>query len=193
MLRHITLALFALAVLGGCHQQQTWKLKNVRHLLPDLKFTMQRAGDDKTVTAADYRGKTVLLYFGYTHCPDICPTTLARLRAVLHGLGADAAKVQVLFVSVDPQRDDDATLAQYVHAFDPAFDGLRGSPAQLAALAKRYRVGYTKQGNEPDGGYTMSHSSAVFIFDRAGHARLLGDETAPVDAFDADLKQLLAG
>lgn len=189
----LSACLLAFAVIAGCAARAApWHLKNVAHLLPDLSFTMQRAGDGKTVTAADFRGRPVLLYFGYTHCPDICPTTLARLRAVKQALGADAAQVQVLFVSVDPARDTSAELAAYVHAFDPAFTGLRGSPAQLAALARRYRVGYTRQGDEPDGGYTMSHSSAIFVFDGDGDARLLGNEDSPVDDFAIDLRRLLA-
>src|SRR3546814_2438449 len=90
---------------------------------------MQQAGGGE-VHAEDFRGKPVLLYFGYTHCPDICPTTLARLRAVKQALGTEGDKLQVLFVSVDPARDTTAELADYVHAFDPSFVGLRGTPAQ---------------------------------------------------------------
>jgi protein SCO1/2 len=187
--------LFRLAVvlgivaLGACQPQRNGHLRDVAHLLPDLAFTMQEAGGGQ-VDADDFRGKTVLLYFGYTHCPDICPTTLARLRAVRQALGADAASLQVLFVTVDPVRDTSAELASYVHAFDPDFVGLRGTPAQIEALARRYRVSFTRQNDEPDGGYTMSHSSAIFIFDGRGKARLLANEDSPVADFVADLPRL---
>lgn len=187
----LAIALFGLIAMAACQQQQGWHLKKITHLLPDLHFTMQQAGGGD-VHAQDFRGKPVLLYFGYTHCPDICPTTLARLRAVKEALGADGDKVQVLFVTVDPARDTSTELATYVHAFDPGFVGLRGTPAQTEALAKRYRVSFTRQGSEPDGGYTMSHSSAIFIFDARGRARLLANEDSPVDDFAADLPKLIA-
>lgn len=191
-LLRFAIVLFGLVALTACQNQQGWHLRTVAHLLPDLHFTMQQAGAGE-VHAEDFRGKPVLLYFGYTHCPDICPTTLARLRAVKQALGVDAAKVQVLFVSVDPTRDTSDELANYVHAFDPAFVGLRGTPAQTKALAKRYRVSFTRQNDEPDGGYTMSHSSAIFIFDAEGKARLLANEDTPVGDFAADLPKLIAG
>ena len=183
--------LCAILMLAACHADDAWHLRNVRHLLPDLAFTMTRAGDDRRVDARDYRGRIVLLYFGYTHCPDICSTTLARLRATMQQLGAAAAGVQLLFVSVDPQRDGSARLADYVHSFDAHFVGLRGSAAQLVALARRYRVSFTKQAAMADGGYMMSHSSALFVFDGDGHARLLGNENTPVADLAADLRRLL--
>ncbi|HEY9545673.1 MAG TPA: SCO family protein [Solimonas sp.] len=194
MTRHLfrfAIALFGLIVLVACHNQQGWHLRKITHLLPDLHFTMQQAGGGE-VHAEDFRGKPVLLYFGYTHCPDICPTTLARLRAVKQALGTEGDKLQVLFVSVDPARDTTAELADYVHAFDPSFVGLRGTPAQTEALAKRYRVSFTRQGDEPNGGYTMSHSSAIFIFDAKGKARLLAKEDSPIGDFTADLPKLIA-
>lgn len=191
ILTRFAIALFGLVALAACHSQQGWHLRKITHLLPDLHFTMQQAGGAE-VHAEDFRGKPVLLYFGYTHCPDICPTTLARLRAVKQALGADGAKLQVLFVTVDPTRDTSDELANYVHAFDASFVGLRGTPAQTEALAKRYRVSFTRQGDEPDGGYTMSHSSAIFIFDAKGNARLLANEDSPVSDFAADLPKLIA-
>ncbi|NGY04296.1 SCO family protein [Solimonas terrae] len=192
MIRHLfrlAVLVLGLALLSACQQKQVWHLHKVAHLLPDLDFTMQQAGGGD-VSASDFRGKTVLLYFGYTHCPDICPTTLARLRAVKQAVGDRAGPLQVLFVTVDPARDTSSELAAYVQAFDPSFIGLRGTPKQTAALARRYRVSFTRQNDEPDGGYTMSHSSAIFIFDGQGKARLLANEDSPVADFVADLSQL---
>ena len=107
---------------------------------PTLGFTMTRATDGKEVNAADYKGKVALLYFGYTFCPDVCPTTLLNLTMVLKKLGPLADDVRVLFVTVDPNRDTLDVLKQYTHAFAPQTVGLRGTADQLAELAKRYRV-----------------------------------------------------
>src|SRR5690606_26136030 len=121
---------------------------DVTGISPDLKFTMTRTEDGKQATAADYRGKVVLLYFGYTFCPDICPTTLANVAEILKGLGDEADKVRVLFVTVDPGRDTPKVLDQYTAAFAPQVDGLVGSPDELAALARRYRIAYSVKPND---------------------------------------------
>lgn len=158
--------------LSGCHRSETWHATNVSGAVPALDLAMTRANDGKAVDAGDYRGKVTLLYFGYTFCPDVCPLTLSNLGQVLRGLGPAAANVRVLFVTVDPNRDTPAVLRQYVSAFGPDFDGLRGTPDQLAALARRYRVAYSVDPHGPDG-YEVTHSSGVYVFDRVGKARLL--------------------
>lgn len=191
MRRGLTLLCLALC-LGACAPQGEWRLKNITGLTPDLEFTMT---DDagRPVSAAAYRGKTVLLFFGYTHCPDVCPTTLARLSAAIGGLREHRDGVRVLFVTVDPARDTAALMANYVHAFGPAVVGLRGTPQELAALARRYRVSYTLRAPDATGAYDVAHSSGVFIFDRGGRARLLARPDDPAPAITADLARLLAG
>jgi protein SCO1/2 len=182
----VTLAL----LLTACGSSQPWRLTNVSGLLPRLQFKMRRA-NGKRVTAQDFRGKTVLLYFGYTHCPDVCPLTLAKLSRALHTLGGAADRVRVLFVTVDPSRDTPAVLRQYVRAFGPHFVGLRGDDDQLQTLAKRYRVTYTAQQPDARGNYQVTHSSGVFIFDRRGDARLLATSSSKAPAISADLKRLI--
>ena len=156
---------------------------------------MTRASDGKEVSGADYKGKVTLLYFGYTFCPDICPTTLLNLTMVLKKLGRLADDVRVLFVTVDPNRDTLQTLKQYTSAFAPQIDALRGTADQLAELAKRYRVAYSVKPETRDHPYEVTHSSAVYVFDRSGQVRLLfsGLATAnpDLDGIDDDLLTLL--
>ncbi len=125
----------------------------------------------KTRTLAEFKGKVVAVFFGYTHCPDVCPVTLAELAAVARDLGADAARMQVLFITVDPERDTPAMLAQYVPAFDPAFIGLYGDAAATMRTAKEFRVFYQKQ-PASGGSYSVDHSAGTYIFDTAGRVRL---------------------
>lgn len=162
-----------LALLGGCDDEAKWHAIDVSGSSPPLAFTMERASDGKQVTAADYRGQIVLLYFGYTFCPDVCPTTLANLADTLSRIKADAQHVSVLFVTVDPNRDTAPVLATYVKNFAPEMDGLRGTPDQLAALARRYRIVYSVTPETKDHPYEVTHSSAVYVFDATGAARLL--------------------
>ena len=160
-------------LLAGCrHEPPQWQLTSIRGHMPDLSFKLT---DDsgKSVTAADYKGKVALLYFGYTHCPDVCPLTLAHLHAVMQKLGKQASDVRILFVTVDPARDTPAVLHDYVRAFDSHAIGLTGSPGTIEALVKRYRASFSREPDKNDSGYEVSHSSAIYIFDRSGKARLL--------------------
>lgn len=179
---------FALSSCGESPPQ--WKLSEVTGHLPDLSFHLT---DDngKAVDATDYKGKIDLVYFGYTHCPDVCPLTLTHLHVVMQRLGKDADRVHILFVSVDPARDTPAVLHQYVHAFDSHVTGLTGTPDEIEQLAKRYRVAYNREAVKPDGSYDVSHSSGIYIFDAQGHARLLATSADSVDAITHDLKELL--
>jgi len=174
---------------------QAWNSDDMTGALPRLAFTMTRASDGKTVTAADYRGKIVLLYFGYTFCPDVCPTTLLNLTTMLKGMGKQAADVRVLFVTVDPNRDTLAALKQYTEAFAPQVVGLRGTPGQLANLAKRYRVAYSVTPATGDQPYSVTHSSAIYVFDQSGKIRLLissmATATPDIDGATADLGRLV--
>jgi len=123
-------------------------------------------------TLAEFRGKVVVMFFGYTHCPDVCPTTLLELKQVVQELGEDGKRVQVLFVTVDPERDTPAILAKYVPLFDPGFLGLYGDAAATSKVAKDFRVFYQKvPGSSPDD-YTMDHSAGSYVFDPEGRLRL---------------------
>jgi protein SCO1 len=139
----------------------------------------------------DFRGKAVVLFFGFTHCPDVCPTTLAETAAALRSLGADAEKVQVLLVTVDPERDTQEALAKYVTAFDPRFLGLRGDLAATQRVAKEFKIYFEKRKSGDT--YTVDHSGQSYVIDPAGRLRLLvrpdrlGQDLAP------DLKTLLRG
>jgi protein SCO1/2 len=180
-----------LAALTACSKPKIDALADIGGLMPPLEFTLTSDAGTET-TARDFRGKVILLYFGYTHCPDVCPTTLARLARAIHSLGADAAKVRVLFVSVDPARDTVAVLKRYVSAFGPEFVGLRGSDEALERLSKRYRVAYSREKPGPDGDYAVTHSSAVFIFDGNGEVRLLATSSDSAAEITKGLRQLLS-
>ena len=140
---------------------------------------------------ADYRGKVVLLYFGYLNCPDMCPTTLAQMAQVRARMGADRDRLQGLFVTVDPQRDQPAALTQYVAAFDPTFVGLRGDPASTAAAASEFKVFFKAQKADPQGNYTVDHSGGIYVFDAHGRLRLMLRPGESIDAMAADVGQLV--
>ena len=126
----------------------------------------------KKRTLADFRAKVVVVFFGYTRCPDVCPTTLAELRAVKEQLGEDGKKLQVLFVTVDPERDTPKLLANYVPAFDPSFLGLYGDPAATAKVAKDFKVFYQKVPGKTPESYTVDHTAGSYVFDTQGRLRL---------------------
>ncbi|MEO8848394.1 MAG: SCO family protein [Casimicrobiaceae bacterium] len=142
-------------------------------------------------TLEDFRGKVVVMFFGYTHCPDVCPVTLAELAEAMKRLGAAADRVQVLFVTVDPARDTPQVLAQYVPAFDKRFLGLRGDADALAKTAADYKVIYQKQPGTTPGSYTMDHSAGTYIYDTQGRLRLYVSYGQGVDVFAHDIKALL--
>jgi protein SCO1/2 len=144
-----------------------------------------------TRTLADFRGKVVVVFFGYTHCPDACPTTLADLAAAMKKLGPDASRVQVLFITVDPERDTPALLAQYVPAFNPSFLGLYGDAAATEAVAKEYKVIYQKHAGDTPGNYTVDHSAGSFIYDPQGRVRLYASYGQGADVFAHDIAALL--
>jgi protein SCO1 len=184
-----------LALLAGCGSSEPWHAIDVSGSSPPLALTMTRASDGRQVSAADYRGRVVMLYFGYTFCPDICPTTLANIAEILNQLGAEAEHVRVLFVTVDPDRDTAPVLAVYVRNFAPQIEGLRGNPDQLEALARRYRIAYSVTPETKDHPYEVTHSSAIYVFDASGAARLLvsslGTAEPDVAGTAADLERLV--
>ncbi|AIO42653.1 redoxin family protein [Burkholderia cenocepacia] len=185
-------ALGAAVALAACtHDEPNWHLTNVTGHLPDLSFTLT-GGDGRPVDANAFRGRVALVYFGYTHCPDVCPETMARLMEVLAKLGPQANDVRILFVSVDPARDTPQAMQSYVAAFDAAHArGLTGSDGQIESLAKRYRVAYQMEQRDPSGGYEVTHSSAVYIFDANGRARLLATDGDSPDVIAADVRRII--
>ncbi|MGT0191606.1 SCO family protein [Burkholderia pyrrocinia] len=188
-----TAATLAAAVaLAACtHDEPRWNLTNVTGHLPDLSFTLT-GGDGRPVDADAFRGRVALVYFGYTHCPDVCPETMARLMEVLAKLGPQANDARILFVSVDPARDTPQAMQSYVAAFDPAHArGLTGTDRQIESLAKCYRVAYQMEKRDPSGGYEVTHSSAVYIFDASGRARLLATDRDSPDAIAADVRRII--
>ena len=144
----------------------------------------------KPRTLADFRGKVVPVFFGFTHCPDVCPTTLAEMAQVMKALGADAGKLQVLFVTVDPERDTPAVLKQYVPSFDPSFLGLYGDAEATARAAKEFKVFYQKQPTK-NGGYSMDHSAGTFVLDQEGRLRLFAQYGQGPEALVHDIRILL--
>lgn len=144
-------------------------------------------------TLADFKGQVVTLFFGYTQCPDVCPTNLATMSEVMRLLGPDADRVQVLFATVDPERDTQELLANYVPAFDRRFLGLFGSPEQTAAVAKDFRVFYRKSGDTAGMNYTIDHSAGTYVFDPAGRLRLYVRHAEAAENIAADIRLLLAG
>jgi protein SCO1/2 len=186
-------ALLLVSLLAACGQSAPpWGLRDISGLMPSLDFTLTSAGDGGTVHGSDFRGQVVLLYFGYTHCPDVCPTTLSLLSRAVSALGANADQVRILFVSVDPVRDTLAQLKTYAAAFGPEVVGLRGGEADLKALTRRYRVSYGYGKPDARGAYEVSHSSAVYVFDREGEIRLLIGPTDSAAVITGDLQRLLA-
>ncbi|MDM0049220.1 SCO family protein [Variovorax sp. J22R115] len=142
-------------------------------------------------TMADFKGKAVVLFFGYAQCPDVCPTTMSEMTQVKQQLGADGGKLQVLFVTVDPARDTPEVMKAYMGAFDPSFVALIPTPDQLAAMTKDFKVYYKKVDGKTPTSYSMDHSAASFIYDPQGRLRLYARYGAGVPAMVSDIKALL--
>lgn len=172
MLRSVFLALCAALSLVACDGGGP-KFRNVDITGADYaKGFALTDHTGKPRTLADFRGKVVIVFFGYTHCPDVCPTTLAELKQVMGKLGADADRVQVLFITLDPERDTPKVLAQYVPAFDPRFLGLYGDAETTAKTAREFKVFFEKREGAAPGSYTLDHTAASYAFDPAGRLRL---------------------
>jgi len=145
-----------------------------------------------TKTMADYKGKVVVVFFGFTQCPDVCPTTLTEMDEALKLLGSKADKVQVIFITVDPERDTASVLAQYVPAFNPRFVGLRpADEAGLEKVAKDFRIYYKKVPGSKPGSYTMDHSAGSYVFDQNGQLRLYIKHAQGPEVLAHDLKNIL--
>jgi protein SCO1/2 len=146
----------------------------------------------KPRTLADYKGKVVVVFFGYTQCPDVCPTTMAEMASVMQKLGPQADQVQVLFITLDPERDTPQLLASYVPAFDKRFVGLYGTPEQTAKTAKEFKVFYSKVPGKEPGSYTIDHTAGSYVFDKEGRLRLFIRHGGGADAIVHDVRQLLS-
>jgi protein SCO1/2 len=179
--------------LSSCGLPSQAPVTDIAGVMPALSFHLTRANDGAAVSANDYRGKAVILYFGYTHCPDECPTTLANLATVLQRLGKRADQVRILFVSVDPARDSPPILKSYVQAFAPQIDGLRGTDDAVASLARRYRVIYAVTPERPGHPYAVTHSASVFFFDASGRARYVTMSTDNSAQIAKTVAALIAG
>lgn len=189
--QYLGAALLACALLPACTSQQGWQTHDISGLMPDLAFAL---GDDRgrSVSAQDYRGKVTLMFFGFTHCEDVCPTTLAQLAQALQMTDKGRDDARVLFVTVDPARDSTRVMHEYVQTFGPQFVGLRGDSGALDALTRRYRVSYALGKPDARGDYEVTHSSAVFVFDREGRARLLFTAKDTPAAIGQDLRRIIS-
>lgn len=187
-----TLILCLALLLSGCSEPVSFKATDISGTDwgKDFKLT-DHHGQARQL--ADFKGKAVVLFFGFTQCPDVCPTTLSAMRDVLGQMGQDASRVQVLFVTLDPARDTPQVLAQYLPMFHPSFIGLLGDDAAIAALAKDFKVFYTKQPGSSAGSYSIDHSTGSYAFDPQGRLRLLFRHGEIPGNIAADLKLLLAG
>ena len=147
--------------------------------------------EGKTVSLEDFRNKLVLIYFGYTFCPDVCPITLSNLKLIMLDLGEKAEDVQVIFISIDPERDTYEKLKDYVPYFHPTFIGLTGSEAEIAAVAKKYQTIFIKQKVESEAGYLMAHTDVVILVDQNGKYRGRYKSKYDLDKLTTDIRWLL--
>lgn len=183
----------ALALLvAGCGQQQVeWNGKDISDLMPKLEYTLLDETGSET-SASDYGNQVRVLFFGFTSCPDICPATLAHVRNAIREVPQELQDdIQVLFVSVDPKRDTPEALAEYTEFFGPQFVGMTGSEEQLRAFSRRYRTTFGYGEPDEEGQYDVSHSSAIYVFDRQGEVRLLLRSDLTAEQIAEDLTHIL--
>lgn len=181
--------IIALALLA-CQPQYEWHGSDVSGMLPDLEFKLT-GPDNNPVDARSLRGKPVLVFFGFTSCPDVCPTTLTQLSVVMKKLGPQADEIQILLVTVDPDRDTAEVMKNYTASFGPWLLGLTGSEQALATMRKAYGVYAAMESSDSKGTYNVMHSAAVFAFDSKGRARLLISDVTDSDAVVSDIRQLI--
>lgn len=159
--------------------------------VPDFTLTAMQDGVETEVSLSDFEGDYVFLYFGYTFCPDVCPITLANLARVREQLGDEADRMQVVMVTVDPERDTPEQLADYVTRFDPTFVGLSGSDMEITAAGQPFGLYYARNEGSAATGYLVDHSSRTFLIDPDGNARLAFSHDTPDEAILADLLYLM--
>jgi len=177
-------------LLQACSEPLDWHASDVKGMMPNLEFSLI-GPDGEVVEARSLLGKPVLVFFGFTSCPDVCPTTLAQLSVVMKKLGPQADAVQVVLVSVDPGRDTPGVMKSYTASFGPWLLGLTGSEQALTRLREAYGVYAAMESSDDKGDYNVMHSAAVFAFDAKGHARLLISDVTDSDAVVSDVKRLI--
>lgn len=192
--RFLSLMAFSIAAaitLTGCSgDQHNWNAKDISGLMPELAYELTNTSGE-TVTAEDAAGNIRLMFFGFTSCPDICPTTLQKLSRAVKDLPESAREdVKIIFVSVDPNRDTPERIKSYVEFFDDGIIGLTGPEKNLRDLSKRYRTTFGYEDPDEKGNYDVSHSGAVYVFDRKGQARLLVRPAQDLEALKSDLTTL---
>ena len=184
-------ALAVLSVLAGCHTgQPDFQSTDITGADFGTAFTLTDH-NGKQRSLEDFRGQVVVMFFGFAHCPDVCPTTLAELAGAVRKLGPAGEKVQVLLVTIDPERDTPELLAKYVTAFNPKFLALRGNAEETARVAKEFKVIYQKVSGPRAENYSMDHSAGSYIFDRQGRLRLYVGYGRGADVFAHDIELLL--
>jgi protein SCO1/2 len=188
--RHLLTALGASLVCACTQSKPPFKAIDLTGADYAKDFQLPDA-DGKVRSLADFRGKLVAVFFGYTQCPDVCPTTMAELAEAKKLLGAEADKLQVVFITVDPARDTPQVLKGYMGNFDPAFIALRPTPQQLEAVAKDFKVYYKKAEGATATSYTMDHSAATYVYDTKGQLRLYARYGAGPQALASDFRLLL--
>jgi protein SCO1/2 len=190
-MRRILAALFAGAALAACTPGAP-EFRNTD--ITGVEFGREFALNDPSGTKrtlADFRGKAVVVFFGFTHCPDVCPTALTTVAEAMRQLGPDAARVQGIFITIDPERDTPELIGRYASAFHPSFIGLSGDADATARVAKEFKVLYQKSPGATPASYTMDHSAGLFVFDPQGRLRLFASHGRGADALAHDLRALL--
>ena len=190
------LALCAVAMLAACSPDKPPRAAFKAVDITGAEYARQLALPDasgKPRTLAEFKGKVTVVFFGFTQCPDVCPTALAEIAEVKQKLGADGAKVQAVFVTVDPERDTPEVIGAYVKNFGSDFVALRGSLEQTQAAAKEFKIFFAKVPGKTEGAYTVDHTAGTFVFDPQGRVRLFIRQGGGAEAMASDIKLLLAG
>ena len=188
------LTLSLAAMLGGCDRASAPSFKGIDITGADYARELSLTDPDgKRRSLAEFKGRAVVVFFGFTQCPDVCPTTMVELAAVKKQLGADGERVQGIFVTVDPERDTPELLKAYVDNFGAGFIALRGTPEETLAVAKHFKVFYAKVPGKTEGSYTIDHTAVSFVFDPQVRVRLFTRHGTGPEALAQDLKVLLDG
>jgi len=195
-MRHFLLWLCCLLALTACEKPQTPKVPFANTDITGLDYAKGFALTDhngQPRTLADFKGKVVVVFFGYTHCPDVCPTTLSELASIKKALGSEAERLQVIFITLDPQRDTPELMAGFVPAFDSSFLGLWGEQAVIDKVAKEFKIFAQKVPSKDGKSYTIDHTAGSYVFDDQGRIRLFVRHGQGGDGLQKDLQRLLAG
>jgi len=195
-MRHFLLWLCCVLALTACEKPQTPKIPFANTDITGLDYAKGFALTDhngQPRTLADFKGKVVVVFFGYTHCPDVCPTTLSELAGIKKALGSEAERLQVIFITLDPQRDTPELMAGFVPAFDSSFLGLWGEQAVIDKVAKDFKIFAQKVPSKDGKSYTIDHTAGSYVFDDQGRIRLFVRHGQGGDGLQKDLQRLLAG